>query len=145
MTLDELINLASIIQREARDPEDFAKVSAVFHNRLLNSAVFPNLESDATIMYDRTVFPEHREVLRADLEIDVAYNTYTRPGLPPSAICNPGGDAIHAALEPHEEYVGYYYFVAMPTGINLYGRTWAEHNQNVAVRDAMRNAMATER
>ena len=131
MTLDELINLASIIQREARDPADFSKVSQVFHNRLLNSAVFPFLDSDATILYDRVLFPEHRTVTPSDLEMDVPYNTYKRTGLPPSAVCNPGSDAIHAALEPNEEYVGYYYFVSQPNGTNLYAQTLAQHNANI--------------
>ena len=129
MSLDELIILASMIQREARDKEDFSKVSAVFHNRLLNSADFPYLESDATILYE---FDEHKIVTPEDLELDLPYNTYLRPGLPPSAISNPGSDAIHAALEPHEEYVGYYYFVAQRNGINLYSQTYAGHQANIA-------------
>ena len=131
MTLDELINLASIIQRESLVPGDFGKISQVFHNRLLNPALFPRLQSDATILYDKNIFPEHRLVTPADLEHDVPYNTYERDGLPPSAICNPGRDAIHAALEPDEDYIGYYYFVSMPDGTNLYGRTLAEHNINI--------------
>ena len=133
MTLDELIIMASMIQREARDKEDFSKVSAVFHNRLLNSADFPYLESDATILYE---FDEHKIITPADLELDLPYNTYLRSGLPPSAISNPGSDAIHAALEPNEEYVGYYYFIAQKNGINLYAQTYAGHQSNIiAVRE----------
>lgn len=141
MTLDDLINLASIIQREAKERADFHKVSAVFHNRLNNSAVFPAFESDATKLYD---MPEHREVTRTDLDIDSPYNTYTRNGLPPSAICNPGANAINAALEPYvdpegiEDWTKYYYFVAQPNGENLYAKTYNEHLNNIAIADAQK-------
>ena len=136
MSLDEVINLASIIQREARHAVDFSRVSAVFHNRLL-SPDFPRLESDATIMYDRTLFPYHREVTRADLDIDVPFNTYTRPGLPPSAIGNPGINAIIAALEPNEDYLRYYFFfVSRPDGYTLYARTHAQHINNINIARA---------
>ena len=144
MTLDELVNLASIIQREVRHPEDFAKVSAVFHNRLLNPA-FPMLESDATILYDRDLVHLHGDLTPAEIAVLLheapgrysPFNTYHRPGLPPSPIANPGMDAIHAALEPHEDYVGYYFFIAQPDGRNLYARTYAEHLVNIVTVNAM--------
>ena len=126
MTLDEIVNLASIVQREARFAEDFSKVSAVFHNRLLNPD-FTLLQSDATIMYDRSLFPYHRPVTGADLRIDVPFNTYTRPGLPPSAIGNPGMNAIRAALEPNEDYIGFYFFVSRDDGYTRFARTNAQH------------------
>jgi UPF0755 protein len=137
MTLDELITLASIIQWEARFAEDFSKVSAVFHNRLLHPAAFPFLDSDATIIYhfDRDRLAASRIVTPEDLELNLPYNTYLRPGLPPSPINNPGIDAIHAALEPNEDYAGFYYFVSQPNGINLYARTYAEHLANIFIVD----------
>ena len=136
MSLDEIVNLAAIIQREARHAVDFSRVSAVFHNRLL-SPEFPFLQSDATIMYDRNLFPYHREVTGADLLIDVPFNTYTRPGLPPSAIGNPGINAIHAALEPNEAYLRYYFFfVSRPDGYTLYARTHAQHINNINIARA---------
>lgn len=146
MTLDELVTLASIIEREARHSEDFSKVSAVFHNRLQNPASFPFLESDATILYDRTLFPYHRDVTRADLDVDVPFNTYTRPGLPPSAIANPGMEAIHAALEPNEDYLGIYFFFVSSRvdGTKRYGRTLAEHHANINAMNAHDAALLQE-
>lgn len=134
MTVDEVITLASMVEREARNGEDFPKIAAVFHNRLVNRAAFPLLESDATIIY---TFAEHRQVTPSDLEQDVPYNTYKRIGLPPSAICNPGYDAIVDTLFPAEiinekPASQFYYFVANTvTGEVLYGETHAQHLANI--------------
>jgi UPF0755 protein len=139
MTLDGLVTLASIIQHEALFAGDFGRVSAVFHNRLLEPAAFPHLESDATILYDINLFPQRREVTQADLQVESPFNTYTIRGLPPSPIANPGMNAIRAALEPNEEDIGvYYFFVSFPDGTKRYGRNLAEHNQNVAAMRAAR-------
>ena len=100
MTRDQVMTLASIIEREASDPEDFAKVSAVFHNRLAKGM---KLESCATLNYitgqDRLVFTEN------EMGIVSSYNTYLNEGLPIGPICNPGAAAIIAALYPNEEYL----------------------------------------
>jgi len=134
MTLDEVLTLASIIEREGRYRDDLAKISAVFHNRLLNPAVFPNLESDATIMYDFGYVKQ--DLTRADLQIDSPYNTYTRPGLPPSAICNPGYESINAALWPlvdDPEWTGtqYFFFVTDMRGRAHFSRTQRDHEIKV--------------
>ena len=143
MTIDDVIALASIIQWEAALNDDFPKISAVFHNRLTSPGSFPRLESDATVQYtnleryydgEKEKYRFKRPVgddLRALLESDEPYNTYRQNGLPPSAICNPGYEAIDAALWP-EENSPYYFFVAnTTTGEVYYGRTSAEHAENI--------------
>lgn len=129
MTVDEIITLASMIQKEARFPEDFNRISAVFHNRLVYSATYPYLQSDATIMY--SYGKAKADLTQEDLKEDLPYNTYTRPGLPPSAICNPGYDAIYDALYPDPDYNGkYFFFVSKKDGTTLYGENAAQHEAN---------------
>lgn len=135
MNMDEVVTLASIIQREARFSSDMYYISGVFHNRLNNAATFPYLDSDATIQY---ALPEHKEELtREDLKIDSPYNTYLYPGLTPGAICNPGLEAITAALYPEDKLmesrgVKSYYFVAGYDGYSLFGANASEHENNKA-------------
>jgi|GEM_PF-193844 len=126
MSLDDIVILASIIEREAKYHSEFKIVSSVFHNRI-NSPYFTKLESDATIQY---LLPEHKEVLtHEDTLIDHPYNTYQIEGLPPGAICNPGLDAISAALYP--ESTDYYYFVAATDKTTVFAKTLAEHQENI--------------
>lgn len=130
MTVDEYITLASMIQAEAKYSDDMDKISRVFHNRLNHPSDFPYLESDATLQYVMDV--RKPNLSYDDLELDSPYNTYKYKGLPPGAICNPGANAILAALQPteDEDYTGYYYFVSRSNGETLYARTLAEHNKN---------------
>ena len=107
-TMDEILILASIIEKEAKE-EDFARVSAVLHNRLNQGMP---LQSDVTIHY---VTGQREMALDDDdLHISSPYNTYTNAGLPPGPICAPSEAAIRAALEPDQEYqaMGYLYFCA---------------------------------
>ena len=130
MSMDEVVTLASIIQAEAKLKEDFLKISAVLNNRLNHADQYPKLQSDATIQY---ILEERRTDLTVDdLKIDNKYNTYEYPGLPPSAIGNPGTEAINAALGPLQEYLnnGYYFFVSAPSGVTYYARTAEEHEAN---------------
>jgi len=151
MTMDEVITLASMIEKEAKVPSDYYVISSVFHNRL-KSNTLKKLESDATIQY---FLPERKEELsQSDLNTDNPYNTYLYQGLPPSAIANPGIDSIYAALYPDE--TDYYYFVAdttgkaldlkgAPTGIRgktLFARTHAEHLRN---KQSVENAKKAEK
>jgi len=119
--------LASMIEKEGKYPEDFPKISAVFHNRLLDRAHYPNLQSDATILYSMETHKS--DLTQADLEINLPYNTYTRTGLPPSAICNPGYEAIFAALWPEEKFP-YYYFITDINGWAHYSQTYDQHQAN---------------
>ena len=108
MTIDDVVTLASIIEKEAKTA-DFAKVSAVFHNRLAQDM---RLESDAPLRY---IFKTEGvlDFTAEQMQSDSPYNTYTHDGLPVGPIGNPGDKAIQAALWPDEEYVedGYLYFV----------------------------------
>lgn len=127
MTMDEVLTLASMIEKEAKKG-DFAKVSAVFHNRL-NSNM--KLQSDVTIHY---VTEERRMSLRSsDLAIESPYNTYKHSGLPVGPICNPSPEAINAALYPDESYIAekYLYFCSKDpdTGELYFSKTLEEHER----------------
>ena len=122
-SLNEIIILASIIEKEAKFNEEKNKVSSVFHNRLEKGM---KLQSCATIQY---ILEEPKERLdENDLKIDSPYNTYLYKGLPPGAICNPGLDSILAALEPEEE--DYLYFVLGENGRHIFSKTYQEHLMN---------------
>jgi UPF0755 protein len=130
MTVDQVITLASIIQAEA-GPAQMADVSSVFHNRLANGLKDDGgkkfLQSDATIFYaTKDIQPV---LAQASTEYASAYNTYKHEGLPPGPICNPGMDAINAALNPAN--TTYYYFVTDNNGDYLYASTYTQHAKNV--------------
>ena len=130
MSVDEVITLASIIEKEAKT-DQFAQVSAVFHNRL--NADMP-LGSCATM---QAVTGEKKYVFsQAELDIDSPYNTYKYTGLPAGPICNPGNAAILAALYPDEEFMneGYMYFCLTDpaTGEQVFAKTYEEHLANQA-------------
>lgn len=131
MTLDEVIILASLIQWEGTNEENMAMISSVFHNRLNDPETFPMLQSDTTYTYiDECIKPKITPSNNAKMQqIIDAYDTYKCDGLPAGAICNPGLDAINAALYPAES--SYYYFLASKDGDFYYAKTLAEHEQNI--------------
>lgn len=121
ISIIEVITLASIIEREAKKPEERQLVSAVFHNRLKKGML---LQSCATVQY---ALGEVKPVLYdTDLQIDSPYNTYINLGLPPGPIAAPGEASIKAALFPAD--VSYLYFVAKPDGSHVFSNTLQEHN-----------------
>ena len=131
MTMDEVLTLASMIEREAKT-DDFAHVSAVFHNRLKKGM---KLGSDVTVQY---ITGERRMTLTtSELAIESPYNTYVNYGLPIGPICNPSPDAIEAALYPDTIFIAeqYLYFCAKdPTsGELVFSKTLEEHNAAVAI------------
>ncbi|MBQ7123714.1 MAG: endolytic transglycosylase MltG [Oscillospiraceae bacterium] len=129
MSLDEVITLASVIQSEAAYMEDMEKVSSAFHNRLNNSSNFPNLESDVTwFYYEQEIKPFVEDEAVSD-EYHVSYDTYYKRGLPVGPICNPGLNAIKAALYPED--TNYYFFVTDLEGNFYYASTMAEHEANI--------------
>ena len=130
-TVDEILTLASIIEKEAANQSEFGDVSSVFHNRLNNPANFPRLESDATLVYAIQHETGTRPNLTGeDLQSDNPYNSYKHKGLVPGPIANPSNSAILAALNPKN--TSYYYFVS--NGQRTYfARSLAEHNQNKAM------------
>ncbi len=122
MTIPEVVTLASIIEREARVPEERALISAVYHNRL---KLGMKLDADPTVRY--ALDKPGDIVTFKDLEVNSPYNTYKNAGLPPGPIANPGLASIRAALFPAD--VPYLYFVAKNdgTGAHEFSRTLAEH------------------
>lgn len=124
MTLQEVVNLASIVEKEAVIDEDRPIIASVFYNRLDKDMP---LQSDATLQY---IFEERKKSMTYnDLKIDSPYNTYIQKGLPPTPIANPSIKSIKAVLEPSD--TDYLYFVASIDGGNVYSKTYEEHKKNV--------------
>ena len=144
MTMDEVVTLASIIQRESSEVEEMNMVSGVFHNRLNNQDTYPLLQSDVTINYVETDIKPYLQV--ADQEMYDSYNTYVCTGLPVGPICSPGVAAMKAAVYP--ESTNYFYFVTDSEGTYYYAATLDEHLRNIAtasqVGDGKTNGIATQ-
>ncbi|MBQ8201593.1 MAG: endolytic transglycosylase MltG [Clostridia bacterium] len=130
-TMDEIITLASLIEKEAKE-SDFAKVSAVFHNRLKQGM---KLQSDVTIHYVTGV--RKMALDSNDLALNSPYNTYKNAGLPLGPVCNPSQAAIEAALYPDATFLAekYLYFCAKDpeSGELHFSRTLQEHEQASAI------------
>lgn len=130
LKMDEVFTLASMIEKEAK-ASDFAKVSAVFHNRLKAGMT---LGSDVTVKYASG--SQKMSLNDSDLAVDSPYNTYTHKGLPVGPICNPSMDAVVAALYPDEQYVAqkYLYFCSAEpeSGKLVFSKTLEEHNKAVS-------------
>lgn len=131
MTMDQVLTMASMIEKEAKEA-DFARVSAVFHNRLQDNM---KLSSDPTIHYITGV--RRMSLSNDDLNINSPFNTYKISGLPLGPICSPSPAAILAALYPDETFVAekYMYFCSKDpnTGELAFSKTLEEHNQAVAI------------
>ena len=139
MTLDEVVVLASLIEREAASDEERGLIGSVFHNRLANSD-YPYLESCASIQY---ILGERKAVLSiADTKIVSPYNTYINRGLPPAPIASPGLASIKAALYPEES--DYLFFVANPEGASFFSKTYDEHLANTKKANDIREKMENE-
>ena len=128
MSIDDVITLASIIEKEAYGADQMPLVSSVFHNRLNKSGIYPTLGSDATKEYV-SEYISKSVTNSAELSgYQKNYDTYKCAGLPVGAICNPGNDAIKAALFPAN--TGYYYFLHDNDKKIYLAATDSEHNQN---------------
>lgn len=110
--MEEILALASIIEREANSPDSMKLVSSVLQNRL---EIGMALQADASIEYvlDKPL----KELTPEDLKIDSPYNTYLYTGLPPTPIGNPGLDAIMAVLQPAESE--YFYYITDEEGSSI--------------------------
>lgn len=130
MTVDELITLASLVEKEVIYADEMGNVSSVFHNRLKNAANFPYLDSDATIMYAIERETGSRPEKLTETSYESPYNTYKNRGLPPGPISNPSMEAIRYAMYPNS--TNYYYFVSGSNGRTVFSRTYAEHLEAIA-------------
>ena len=126
---DEVLTLASVVEKETGKTSERPRIAGVFYNRL---KINMRLQSDPTVIYALTKAkgPMDHDLGHADLAFSSAYNTYASDGLPPAPICNPGKAAIQAVLHP--ETHDYLYFVADGTGGHAFAKDLTEHNRNVA-------------
>lgn len=129
LTLDELITIASIVQKEAANVRDMNDVAAVFRNRMDNKDVFPKLQSDPTSNYSNNTIRPNIEYYNQTI-ID-AYDTYKSAGLPPGAICNPGIDAIDAVLT-NKKTKNFYFIANIRTNETFFSETLEEHEAKQA-------------
>lgn len=127
MDRHEVLVMASLIEREARVPDEQRKISAVMHNRLEEPM---RLQIDATVIYAKG--EEVNRVLTSDLQIQSPWNTYVTDGLPPTPISGAGESAIEAAANPAESDFLYYVVSDRQTGEHAFAETLSEHNENVA-------------
>jgi UPF0755 protein len=137
LSLDEIVTLASIIERETKTDEERPTVAGVFLNRL---EIGMALQADATAQY--AVSSARCKVQGAkcanwwipptlvDLEINSPYNTYKFTGIPPAPISSPGFSSIEAVVRPKES--DYLYYIHESNGTIHYARTLSEHNTNIA-------------
>jgi len=124
-TLADLVTVAAMVEREAEVQQDRPLIAGVIYNRLQKGM---RLQIDATVQY---ALPEHKaRLLFKDLETDSPYNTYKNAGLPVGAICCPGKPSLEAALRPASH--SFLFYVARPDGSHVFGKTFAEHNRNIA-------------
>jgi len=120
MSVHDVVTMASLIEREAKVPQERPLISAVFHNRL---RVRMPLQSDPTVLYALSRFSGR--LTKANLQAPSPYNTYVNHGLPPGPIANPGRASIMAALHPAG--TRYLYFVSRNDGTHAFSKTLREH------------------
>ncbi|OGK43682.1 hypothetical protein A2957_02945 [Candidatus Roizmanbacteria bacterium RIFCSPLOWO2_01_FULL_38_11] len=131
---NEVLTLASLVEREANSTESKREVASILYKRLRND--WP-LQVDATIQYvlgyqERERSWWKRNLSKSDLEIQSLYNTYARPGLPPGPICSPGIDSIEAVINANEN-TPYWFYISNKDGSKLiYSKTIEEHNRNIS-------------
>lgn len=129
--LNTIVIIASLIEREARFPEDRPLVSSVIANRLQTGM---KLDIDATVQYALSFQKDQnswwkKNLTHEDLKINSPYNTYVAAGLPPAPICNPGISSLNAAANPAQ--TDYFYYVSDKEGHLHFAKTVSEHNKNV--------------
>ena len=129
---DELLVLASIVEKETGKASERAEIAGVFTRRLVKGML---LQTDPTVIYGMGSAYDGN-IRRKDLETDTPYNTYTRAGLPPTPIALPGRAALVAAARPADGDT--LYFVSRGDGSHVFSATLAEHNRAVACHQLKR-------
>ncbi|MDR2386936.1 MAG: endolytic transglycosylase MltG [Deltaproteobacteria bacterium] len=124
LSLNEVVTMASIVEKETGAVNERPMIATVFFNRLKKKM---RLQTDPTVIYGLPNF--NGNLTRADLETRHEYNTYVINGLPPGPIANPGEEAIKAVLNPSPGK--YLYFVSKNDGTHHFSETLAEHNRMV--------------
>jgi peptidoglycan lytic transglycosylase G len=128
LNLQQVVTLASLIEKETSVDAERELISAVFQNRLKKGML---LQCDPTVIYAAQLKGNYRgTIFQSDLESNSPYNTYRHPGLPPGPIANPGKRSLEAALSPAQS--DYLYFVADNRGGHVFSRTLEEHQRAVA-------------
>lgn len=130
LTIQEVVLIASLVEKEAKLATERSTIAGVIYNRLDDRGNFPYLQIDATVLY---ALNKTDTLTAEDLLVDSPYNTYKVQGLPPTAICNPGVSCLLAAIIPENHR--YYYYVVdanSETGRHIFSKTLAEHNNAIA-------------
>ena len=125
LTRQQVITLASIVEKETGAPNERPMVSSIFHNRLKKRM---RLQSDPTTIYGMW-YRYKGKIHKSDLLENTPYNTYKISGLPAGPISNPGLEAIEATLNPAQSE--YFYFVSHNDGTHAFSKTFGEHQQAV--------------
>lgn len=129
LDVHQTVTLASIVETEARLPEERPIVASVYLNRLQKHML---LGADPTVIYALKLAKRwDGNIRKEDLQLDSPYNTYRRPGLPPGPIANPGLPSLRAAAAPAK--TAFLYFVAKHDGSHAFSTNVAEHNRNVEI------------
>ncbi len=128
-TPDQLVILASLIEKETAKPDERTRIAAVFINRLKQKM---RLQSDPTIIYGLVGGKGTlgRPIMKSEIDQPTPYNTYQIDGLPPGPISNPGRASLEAAANPARTRE--LYFVADGTGGHVFAETYEQHQKNVA-------------
>lgn len=129
LDLHDTVTLASIVETEARLPQERPLVASVYLNRIRRNMP---LQADPTVIYAMKLERRWKgNIRKADLQAESAYNTYRQRGFPPGPIANPGLSSLRAAAAPSED--DSLYFVARNDGSHVFARNLADHNKNVQV------------
>ena len=129
----QLLIVASIVEREAQNADERPIIASVYLNRIKKGM---RLEADPTVQYAMGFQPEKGTWWKTPVSLDEyskvisPYNTYINEGLPPTPICNPGRDAIRAAIDPAQ--TDYFFFLGKGDGSHVFAKTFEEHQANIA-------------
>lgn len=133
LTAYQLMIVASIVEREAQNPDERPVIASVYINRIKKGM---RLEADPTVQYamgyqqDKGTWWKTPVQLEEYSKVNSPYNTYLREGLPPTPICSPGADAVRAAFDPAK--TEYLFFLAKGDGSHVFAKTFEEHQANIA-------------